>query len=68
VCNQHLVRNSNEKSRINHARQLPNTLIEQRWPLNHAKVEIKNSEVVIGDKGCSIRGCPPRHRHLKTLM
>jgi hypothetical protein len=68
VCNQHLVRNSNEKSRINHARQLPNTLIEQRWPLNHAKVEIKNREVVIGDEGCSIRGCPPRHRHLKTLM
>jgi hypothetical protein len=68
VRDQHLVRKSHEKSRINHAGQLPDALIEQRRALDHAKVEVQNREVVIGEEGSAIRGCPLRHGHLKTLM
>jgi hypothetical protein len=65
---QHFMRKPHEQPGINHTRQLPDALIEQRRALDHAKVEVKNREVVIGEEWAAIRGCPPRHRHLKTLM
>jgi hypothetical protein len=68
VCNQHLVRKSHEQPCVNHARQLPDALIEQRRALDNAKVEVQNRKVVIGEEGSAIRGCPLRHGHLKTLM
>jgi hypothetical protein len=49
------MRNSNEKTGIHNARQLPYTLIEQRRPLNNAKVEVEDYEVVIGAEGRAIR-------------